>query len=71
MACARKCDRCGKLYEEYNTKMSNTDFNGIMFLNIDYARKYYPNAPMDLCPECLKSLHEWFGVKGDKNVSNN
>ena len=33
MACAKKCDRCGKLYEQYNSKNDRKNPNGIMVLN--------------------------------------
>lgn len=32
MACAKKCDRCGKLYEQYNSKNDRKNPNGIMVL---------------------------------------
>lgn len=56
---AKKCDRCGKFYDEYNTKSFNCDPNivtlhqklndGICYLVKDY----------DLCPECMAELQEW------------
>ena len=30
MAIAKKCDICGKLYEEYNFKQSKDNFNGFV-----------------------------------------
>lgn len=59
MAFAKKCDRCSKLYEEYNTKQDSTKFNGITTLNLDHHGKYYTNAPLDLCPECKGSFDQW------------
>lgn len=59
MACARKCDRCGKLYEEYNLKNDEKNPNGIMVLNLDYQRKYYPHDAMDLCPDCMRKFQDW------------
>lgn len=56
MACAKKCDRCGKLYEEYNSKNDEKNPNGIMVLNLDYKRKYYSHTAMDLCPDCMKGF---------------
>lgn len=32
---AKKCDRCGNLYELYNTKESKNNINGILTANID------------------------------------
>ena len=64
MAFAKKCDRCGKLYEEYNTNKNDKKINGIMTLNLDFQRKYYAHRPLDLCPECKDSFEEWLGKKG-------
>lgn len=59
MAGARKCDRCGKLYEAYNTKNDETNINGFMTLNIADDRKYYSHGIMDLCPECMEEFQRW------------
>ena len=59
MACTRKCDRCGKLYEEYNLKNDEKNPNGIMVLNLDYQRKYYPHDAMDLRPDCMRKFQDW------------
>ena len=59
MACAKKCDRCGKLYEEYNSKNNEKNPNGIMVLNLDYKRQYYSHTVMDLCQDCMKGFHDW------------
>lgn len=58
MAAAKKCDICGKLYEEYNVSSSKTKFNGFMFLNIDSKGKYYEHPVIDCCPECMKKLQD-------------
>ena len=60
MAIAKRCDRCEKLYEEYNTKKSNTNINGIMTLNIDKHQKYFLSGPYDLCPDCSSEFMKWF-----------
>lgn len=59
MSIAKKCDRCGKLYEEYNIKKSETDTNGMMLLNIDNKMSYFSHKTMDLCPECMETLRFW------------
>lgn len=61
MAYAKKCDRCGKLYEQYNFKNDEENPNGIMTLNLDYQRKFYSHAAMDLCPDCMKEFQDWMG----------
>ena len=49
MANAMKCDRCGKLYESYNTKKDNKNINGFIPVNLDVNRKYYSHGVTDLC----------------------
>lgn len=67
MAFAKKCDRCGKLYEEYNIKNDSKNINGIQTLNIDYKRKFYSHKPFDLCPECKDSFEKWLLNIGKEN----
>lgn len=52
MAAARKCDRCGKLYEPYNLRNDSNHINGLIFVNVDEQRKYYNHGVIDLCPDC-------------------
>ena len=59
MACAKKCDRCEKLYEEYNFEDDEKNPNGIMVLNLDYQRHFYSHIAMDLCPNCMKEFQDW------------
>lgn len=61
MACAKKCDRCGKLYEQYNSKNDRKNPNGIMVLNLDSQRRYFAHNVLDLCPDCMKGFQDWFG----------
>lgn len=56
MAIAKKCDICGKLYEEYNTKRDKKNTNGFMFLNLLDNQNYYDHDPYDCCPECMTSI---------------
>lgn len=64
MACAKKCDRCGKLYEQYNSKNDRKNPNGIMVLNLDSQRRYFAHNALDLCPDCMKGFQDW--LKGGK-----
>lgn len=57
---AKKCNRCGKLYERYNEEQNPKKANGFRFLNIDEKQDYYQHEKLDLCPECMKELHAWF-----------
>ena len=69
MAIAKKCDICGKLYEQYNTKRDkkNTkNTNGFMFLNLLYDDNYYEHDPYDCCPECMTSIRNCINALGGK-----
>ena len=60
MALAKKCDRCGKLYE-----LKDIDACKSITKRLVLARRYEQNAKVfsyryfDLCPECLISLTYW------------
>lgn len=60
MAIAKKCDRCGIFYACYNGANDKKNTNGFMTLNIGSDGRYFSHKAHDLCPECNKSLHEWF-----------
>ena len=59
MASAKKCDRCGKLYERYNEKSDRDNINGILTLNIDANQQYYSHKVIDFCPDCKDSFQKW------------
>ena len=65
MALAKKCDMCGKFYDEYNFSKDYKNINGIMILNLDMNDYYYTNRPLDLFPSCKNSLKKWLNKKGD------
>ena len=58
MANARKCDCCGNLYEAYNVAQNRFKISGFTPLNIDSQGEYYANKFVDLCPVCVKPLHD-------------
>lgn len=55
---AKKCDRCGKLYE-------CNDRETLKLAKV-FPGSYRNNKGYDLCPECLSELKKWF----DKGKSN-
>lgn len=59
MASAKKCDRCGKLYERYNERNDEDNINGILTLNIDSKQQYFTHKLIDFCPDCKDSFQEW------------
>lgn len=71
MASARKCDRCGKLYEVYDVKCKKyetvaTDrFNAVKLCRtVDDG--YYRGKMLDLCPECMDGLLQFLSMKGEE-----
>lgn len=59
---ARKCDRCGKLYESYKGRYKGrykgayNEINGVTLVNIEIDRSRVVSDIYDLCPECMKNL---------------
>ena len=62
MSAAKKCDRCNKLYEGYNSANSAKKINGIQTLNIDLQGHYHVHKVMDLCQDCSNSFMEWLNA---------
>lgn len=60
MSLAKKCDRCGILYEPKDINIDGAIVNGFILISRDdqntqiLRRRYF-----DLCPECLNSLAIW------------
>ena len=55
MAIARKCDRCGNLYEEYD----HIELNDIEITHITTPGKISGGKSYDLCPECCFDFARW------------
>lgn len=56
---AKKCDRCGKLYEHYDgsKKFRDTEkANALILIDRDLDNKYWSHRSFDLCPDCMKRL---------------
>ena len=64
MSLAKKCDRCGNLYEPKDMGVCGAIVNGLSLINRDeqnsraFSRKYF-----DLCPECLLSFANWLKIQ--------
>lgn len=56
---AKKCDRCGKLYEQYNVKSDSKNINGLCTMNIDSKQCYCSHGTIDLCQDCSTKLINW------------
>lgn len=56
---AKKCDRCGKLYEQYDGSKEFKEqgkANAIIFIDRNLDNKYWSRNSYDLCPECMAQL---------------
>lgn len=63
---AKKCDRCGKLFEHYDgaKEFKHTErANAILLIDRDLDNKYWPRKSYDLCPECMKIIAELLNEK--------
>lgn len=56
---AKKCDRCGKLYEGYHVKGNDFGMNGVAEISFAANDNYSVKKSFDLCQECKKSFEEW------------
>nr|DAG67421.1 MAG TPA: Beta-galactosidase [Bacteriophage sp.] len=57
MSRACKCDRCNKFYERLD------DNDAIAAISVKFVDTYN-SSYYDLCPDCVKEFHEWFGKYG-------
>jgi len=58
MSIAYKCDRCGKLYENYNEKIVQYSSKPMIFTCSTSITKHDHSA--DLCKQCFESFMEWW-----------
>ena len=70
MAQARKCDRCGQLYEPKSVLIKNIKgkVNAIKLIDKDFDEAYWTRGCLDLCPKCLEELSKWLTMKQDKEA---
>lgn len=68
MADARKCDRCGKFYEQYN--MTTGNFNAIRRCRClsDGRGSGEERAVIELCPECYKDFEVFMHPNTTKEI---
>ena len=58
---AKKCDRCGKFYIiEFCGCNLKTRYGKLSTYEYDVLRNESCEKERDLCPDCMKSLFEWF-----------
>lgn len=60
MALAKKCDRCGNLYEPKDVTIKNQQVNGLTLIERNAGNSGCTNRGyVDLCPMCLGSFDCW------------
>lgn len=60
---AKKCDRCGKLYEHYGSyNMSNYNSIKLMYKGMA-GNEHAISDAMDLCPKCMEEFKNFMKIK--------
>lgn len=65
MSIARKCDRCGKLYEHY-PRGAKSQYNAIRKIQRDIiggTTNAYNDWVVDLCSECMNEFDNFMTAK--------
>jgi hypothetical protein len=59
---AKKCDRCGRLYEHYDGREAfpKSRSNSIELRDTGIDGKYWGRAHFDLCVSCMVGLEAFF-----------
>lgn len=65
MSAAKKCDRCGKLYDPTEIVIDYSDMRFQYVISKDCHP--YPEMRLDLCKGCRIELHKWWMEGGAKN----
>lgn len=63
MAIAKKCDRCGKFHDTYNSEEDSKKINSIIPANANYKNQYYSHKIINLCPNCMYEFKNWLTNK--------
>lgn len=67
---AKKCDRCGKLYEHYGNN-NKREYNAVKPIYRGWTgNEYAINNPIDLCPECMGNFKDFMKAKIEGNEEN-
>lgn len=62
---AKKCDRCGKLYDHYDI-FDNNKINGISTISKNkFGVRESISKDIDSCIECMNSFIKWYEMKGE------
>lgn len=61
MATARKCDRCGKYYDENKKYRYDSTMGTVIGLRFETLQGFN-SSRIDLCDECLGKIKEFLGT---------
>lgn len=59
---AKKCDACGKLYENYGTRGNHKRANGIMLIHNKF-NSHLSLGVLDLCEGCMEKVKDFLNIK--------
>lgn len=68
MANAKKCDRCGKLYE-YERIYPYPEIKIVDEFSASSQRGYLNLEDLDLCKDCIKSFFNWIAKEQNNGTS--
>lgn len=74
MALARKCDICGRLYENYSTEIRNASgkVNGVSYIHKSLNSSQLTNCKsMDCCHSCFNAIVSFIEDMKDRFGDNN
>jgi hypothetical protein len=64
MALAKKCDRCGIVYEPYPTVNKVGEYNAVRRERLDpVGSVYYSDTAYDLCKQCMDDFYDFMNNK--------
>lgn len=65
---AKKCDRCGRLYEHYDGQkvFPKSRSNSLSLRDTDCERKFWTRDCFDLCEDCMTKLESFLYGGADK-----
>lgn len=73
MAIAKKCDICGRLYENYRKEIRNVfgRCNGVSYIYKDLNSSQLTCESMDCCPSCFNAITSFIEDMKDRFGDNN
>lgn len=60
---AKKCDRCGMFYSQYEPNGDQYYSNMLIFGEDDLTASYYDRRVFDLCPSCMRDAVKFMQEK--------